>query len=70
MSDEKQLHVVLLKQWNTGIFNEQKMPILTLETFDGQQLSVFVTPQTAIELGEALKRTGEQTLAAHPTTTN
>lgn len=59
---EKQIRVVALKSWHTAVFNENQMPILTVETFEGQVLSMFLTPEAAMELGESLQRTGEQTI--------
>jgi hypothetical protein len=68
MADE-QIRIVTLKSWGTGVFNENQMPILTIETFDDQKLSLFLTPEAAIELGKSLQQTGEQTMRS-PRTTN
>ncbi len=61
---EQQIRVVALKSWKTAVYNENNMPILSVETFDGQNLTMFLTPEAAIELGESLARTGEQTIRA------
>lgn len=64
MTEDQQIRVVAMKSWKTGVYNENNMPILTIETFDGQTHAMFITPEAAIELGESLQRTGEQTLRA------
>lgn len=57
----QQIRIAALKNWSTGIYNETQVPIMSLETFEGQVMNVHMTPEAAIEIGEALIRTGQQT---------
>ncbi len=58
---QQQIRIAALKSWTTGVLNEAGLPILSLESFEGQGINVHMSPEVAIEIGEALLRTGQQT---------
>jgi hypothetical protein len=56
----RQLH---LKQWNTGIGNPIKEPVLMIESTEGENIMIVMPIQTAKELGKALSDNAEKLTA-------